>query len=227
MSRLGSAKGSEGEQAKDSHVLDLLPSYATALSLGQLAEARFPRVAKHLATCEECEAELGKLLQLTDPLFDDSLEPVDNLKTFDLPFLAAARSPDAPAKNPRRFDSLERLVFVLDMQLGALRDRFSPARQPSAMQVRGRPFVDYEPDPATTGGIGVSIQISTSEIDPRLCDLEIVLVLPQEVRAPNGIAARVHVEDVVLEKWDAERGEFSFERAIPLDATRLQITIHY
>jgi hypothetical protein len=107
---------------------------------------------------------------------------------------------------------------------GALRGEWSAAfGRPALLRPRGSPLIDYEPSPATTGGVSVSIQIYPAEPGQQRCDLQLALVLPEGVQAPGGIALTLQVDDQVWEETTDESGLFIFAQAVSLDATRLRI----
>lgn len=211
-------------------IRDLLPAYATALTLGQSAAAGFPQVAQHLEHCAECRSALEELLQLIEPLYDATLEPACDLPALDLSFLPSPAPPPveqaAPHSAPQPFGTLSRLVLILDQQLESLRRQSSSGfgRSP-LLRARGTPLIDYEPNPATTGGVSVSIQLYPGNATGlQRYDLQLALVLPEGTRAPNGIAVALQVDDQTWEETTDESGLFIFSQAVPLEATKLRIT---
>jgi hypothetical protein len=230
MVRSGGGKRARKPPGTDMHMRSLLPAYAAAVTLGQIAQARFPQMAQHLDTCVTCQAELAKLLELIEPIYDGTLE-VDKSQTFDLSFLdqpttlPVQAEPKESSIASRRFGSLDRLVLILDTQLEALRTHWSAASgRPLLLQARGTALIDYEPDPATIGGVGVSVQIYPSDADPQRCDLQLALVLPEDIRAPNGITLILQVDDQIWKETTDESGQFIFAAAIAFDAATLRIT---
>lgn len=224
------ARQFEGDEGGHALLRSLLPAYAAAASLGQSAAAGYPQLAQHLEGCPACQAELAQLLRLVGPLYDGSLEPAGALPALDLSFLPGPAAPALPAQQAgphvatQRFGSLDRLVLILDQQLEALRGEWSAAfGRPALLRPRGAPLIDYEPSPATTGGVSVSIQIYPAEPGQQRCDLQLALVLPEGVQAPGGIALTLQVDDQVWEETTDESGLFIFAQAVSLDATRLRI----
>lgn len=212
---------------------ELMPAYATALFFGRPAEACFATAIEHLAGCAECRADLDELMLLVEPLFDGTLEPAPSPASFDLAFLATPSPPPAPPRAEARLTAAQgfgQLVLVLDQQLQALHRLRAdllgrpPARAASAYVMRGGPLVDYEPDPATTAGFSVSIQLYRSDADPQRCDLQLALIPPDHLEVPNGIALRLQVDDQQWEETTDETGLCIFPAAVPLDASSMRIS---
>jgi hypothetical protein len=226
----GAARYSENGEGGHALIRTLLPAYAAAVTLGQPLSEAYPQMARHLEGCPACQAELARLLQLIEPLYDGTLEPAQGRTALDLSFLPEPPMPALPAKQAesqvatQRFGTLDRLVLILDQQLEALRNQVSGAfGRPALLRPRGSPLIDYEPNPATTGGVSVSIQIYPAEANQQRCDLQLALVLPEGVQAPNGIALILQVDDQVWEETTDESGLFIFAQAVSLDATKLRI----
>lgn len=219
----GGAPQGEHSGGEHARLREQLHAYAAALTLGQPAAAKFPLLADHLAGCAACRAELAELLQLVEPLYDATLEPAHDLPALDLSFLPAQQP--APRVAPRPPDAPSRLVLILDQHLEALRAGWRSAfAGPALLRARGAPLIDYEPSPASTGGVSVSVQVYPSDTAQDRCDLQLALVLPEGVTAPDGIAVTLQVDAQTWEETADESGLLIFPRAVPPEATQLRIT---
>jgi hypothetical protein len=216
----------EDSDAEAAHVSAMLPSYATAMVLGEAAPARFPQIARHLERCAACRTELAELLSLLEPLYDGTLTPVADSLSLDLSFLGAPEpiaAPDQPSRN-RPADALKQFVVVLDQQLEALRRRWSGAlERPSLLQTRGAPAVQYEPDPSTTGGVNVLIQIYASHGDAQRCDLQVALLLPEGMQVPSATTLTLHVDEQVWHEHADADGQCVFPAKVPVAARALRL----
>lgn len=212
----GGAGASGGDDGAHERIRERLPEYAAALALGQPAARRLPYVAQHLAGCAACRAELAGLAQLIDPLYDGTLEQPAERVRLNFGFLEAPAAPQAPGV-------LGRLVLALDQQMEALRRRLSVAQRPALLQARGTPHLDYEPEPADVGGASVSVQLYPADADPQRYDLQLTILLPEGVRAPNGIALTLRVDEQIWDEVTDESGVFIFPAAVPLGAREVRV----
>lgn len=219
MATLGNdARNTGDRQGEDIHLRAFLPAYATAITLGQDTKQRFPELVKHLMVCAECQEQLNQLLQLIDPIFAATLEPITRQRALDLSFLESAVVTPVSV--------IGHLQLSLDSQLERLRRQIiTGQRQPTAVGFRSaaQARIEYEPDPATTGGVGVLIELFASDSPPNSCDLALTVVLPRGVQAPNGIAATLLVDQQRYTITIDDADQYVFEGNIPLDATSLSI----
>jgi hypothetical protein len=95
------------EQPADHPPRDMLPAYATSLTLGVALQAD---LAAHLASCPTCRAELDELAELTRVAYIGQIEPSHDYPQPDLSFLD--RPQPRPADHPSLLDDLGRLIIV-------------------------------------------------------------------------------------------------------------------
>lgn len=223
------ARGQRNDDLGDGHaqIRQLLPVYATAIILEQQLSEELLSVARHLEQCAGCRTELGDLLRQIEPLYNADLEPANAKLALDLSFLPHdPQPPRVPAEthpHPQPFAPIRRIILVLNQQLEALRKSWTAADRPALLVSRGAPLIDYEPSPESTSGFSFSVQIYPPAPGQRLCDLQIAIVLPDRIEAPNGIALTLQVDDQRWEGLADEAGLFLFERAVSLQATMVQV----
>jgi len=135
--------------------LSLLAEYATAQTLGQQPERRYPVAAAHLAQCAPCRHELAQLLELVDLIYSGELAAVSEMPRIDLSFLSQGavgkRSDNAP---PKPLDDLRHLVVVFTESL------LAAVRQPAlAAGARGESLFRYTPEPQPPGNLRLTVEV--------------------------------------------------------------------
>jgi hypothetical protein len=190
----------------------LLPSYATAMALGQAPEGYYSTVAAHLQTCAACRADLEELLELVVPTYRGQLIPAANNSQVDLSFLRSS-APQAVESRPSWFvDSLHRLVVEFsDALLGSMR------QSAFAQAARGAALYHYAPVPAPPNNLGITIDVFASDSDPAVGNVQVLLDIPS--RDPfdqSGTVVTLRVGDRVWEGSTSATGSVTFTD-VPLE----------
>ena len=197
-----------------------LPSYVTAMALGQAPGAQYLDVAAHLHSCPACNHELDQLLELVIPVYRGQVAPAAGYPEFDLSFLRAnAARPSEP--RPSWFiDNLRRLVVEFsEPLLVALR------QTAYAQAVRGPAIYHYEPAPAPSN-LGLTIDVFADERVADQGNVQVLLDLPS--RDPfdqSGLLVNLRVGDLHWEGTTSTTGSVTFA-SVPLkELARLRIEI--
>lgn len=166
---MGATDSNQDADRHGSHaeIRDRLPEYATALVLGQPAQARYADIAAHLATCRSCSDELQALQRLVEPSYTGALMPVATMPQFDLAFLQARElsGTQALVQPPSvhrvwSIDPLGRLVIPLATYVGT-------AHQHSLLRsVRGEALQRWDVKPDLPEDVHVTIEIFATNEPP-------------------------------------------------------------
>ena len=197
-----------------------LPSYATAMALGQAPEIQYPDVAAHLHSCPTCSAELDELVALVMPAYHGLVAPVADYPAFDLSFLPASAARPSEPRPSWFIDSLQRLVVEFsESLLAALR------QTTYAQAVRGPAIYHYEPTPVPSN-LGLTIDVFADERVADQGNVQVLLDLPS--RDPfdqSGLMVNLRVGDLHWEGTTSTTGSVTFA-SVPLkDIARLRIEI--
>jgi predicted anti-sigma-YlaC factor YlaD len=213
--RYDSSQHSSHADRSHAEVHSALPSYASAMALGQAPEIRYPDVAAHLHTCPACRAELDELAELVMPAYRGQVAPAASYPEFDLSFLR----PSEP--RPSWFiDSLRRLVVQFSEPL-----LVSLRQTTYAQAVRGPAIYHYAPEPAPSN-LGLTIDVFADERVADQGNVQVLLDLPsRDPLDQSGLLVNLRVGDLLWEGTTSTTGSVTFA-SVPLkDLARLRIEI--
>jgi hypothetical protein len=158
----------DGREPPHPDIHAALPAYAASIILGDDPESVYPHVARHLAGCSTCRAELGEIVALATPLYHREPVPAAT-PAFNLSFLTAQQG----APEPQRhwwYDQLGRLVIQLSQDL--LRSLIPPA---AAIATRGDSIPQHQLRVESPQGIRVTIEVLVAPDDAAHATIQVVV----------------------------------------------------
>jgi hypothetical protein len=212
---------SSSKQQSHAEARDLLHAYAHATLLGDSPEVRYPAVAKHLARCAICRADLKEMLEETRA----AAEPVDLLADtrpqLDLTRLSQPWQQPGGDDRPWFIDQFRRLWLEFSQPL-------LQSWQPSPLlgAARGTQLFSYQQE-AQSQEPGLRIQIY-AEDDPALVLVSITVDLPdQDALDQSGLPVALYMDENARWTETDQSGTARFSQ-VPreaLDHLRLAITL--
>jgi hypothetical protein len=213
--------GTVGELSQ--HISEQLPVYATAIVFGSAGEMQYPAVARHIAACATCQAELDQLVELLRSAFDGQLEPAERYPHADLTFLEMPMQKPQPALPLWQLDAGRLVIRFPDLL-------HVPARQQLAGLARGgsgQLIYRYRQEPGSVADLDVSIEVYADDAAQTQGRVRVGVDVPS--RGPldqTGSLVTLHAGDA---NWQGETDEsgcvdFAHVPLAALPQLRVEIT---
>jgi hypothetical protein len=201
----------------------LLPEYVQAEQSGREGEARWERVAAHLASCPHCAEARAALEVLLDLAYGAPGGRPERAPAPDVAFLPPSpRETPAPRETPLwRLDELGRLIVELtDHVLGSLLPQARPAAHALAGLKSAAPGTLFElPIQVPDADLNVTIQAEGERAAPERCTLCVLVDIPSRGGWPNLAGTEVTLKqagNAPSLAWTDAYGEAIFE-GVPVE----------
>jgi hypothetical protein len=212
---------SSSKQQSHAEARYLLHAYAHATLLGDSPEVRYPAVAKHLARCAICCADLKEMLEETHAAAEPVDLPTSARPQLDLARLSRPWQQPSGVDRPWFIDQFRRLWLEFSQPL-------LQSWQPSPLlgAARGTQLFSYQQE-AQSQELGLRIQIY-AEDDPALVLVSITVDLPdQDALDQSGLPVAIYVDENArwAETDQSGTARFSQVSREALGRLRLAITL--